>query len=182
MGQDAQQRQLSDGDKAPEFEFAAPDARRFRSSELLCDGPVLLTFYRGAWCACCQSDLRDLMRAMPGIRKTRSTVLGVFHQLGPDANARIAREYALDFPLVDDVDGRAAEAFGVRRSASELARIESEFGPELLALKEGEPWILPMQARFVIGTDGVVARSEIVFDYSERRSAERLIPVLERLC
>jgi peroxiredoxin len=182
MGQDKQKRQLSEGDKAPAFTFSGPDGTVLRSSDLLREAPVLLTFYRGAWCTCCQADLRDLMRTMPVIRRSHTTVLGVFHQLGPTANAQISREYALDFLLVDDAEGRAAEAFGIRRSASELARIEEEFGPEMLALKQGEPWILPMQARFLIGKDGAIAWSEVIFDYNERTSAQHLVPVLESIC
>jgi hypothetical protein len=33
--------------------------------------------------------------------------------------------------------------------------------------------ILPMQTRSVIGSDGVVAHSEVAFDYDERSSAEQ---------
>jgi peroxiredoxin len=169
------------GDRAPDFEFTGPTAYPLRSCALLRHGPVLLTFYRGAWCTCCRADLRDLMSAMADLTRTRTTVLGVFHELSPEAGTRISREYGLSFPLVDDVNGRAAEAFGIRRSSSEIARIESELGPELIALKEGEPWILPMQARYVIGPNGVIVHSEIVFDYKERSGAAGLIPVLQDL-
>jgi hypothetical protein len=62
-----------------------------------------------------------------------------------------------------------------------MALIESELGPEFIALKEGEPWILPMQARYVIGPNGVIVHSEIVFDYNERSGAAGLIPVLQHL-
>ena len=48
-----------------------------------------------------------------------------------------------------------------------------------LALREGQPYILPMQARFVIGADGVIARSEVFFDYEERTGAWDLIPTVE---
>jgi len=168
---------LAMGDTAPQFEFVGPTADPLRSSALLRQGPVILTFYRGAWCACCQTDLRDLTHTMPELRKTHTTVLGVFHQLSSESCTRISHEYGLNFPLVDDVDGRTAEAFGIRRSATKIA----EFGPELLALKEGEPWILPMQARYVIGPDGVIARSEVVFDYDKRSDAAGLIPILEHL-
>jgi peroxiredoxin len=180
MRPDTQHGQLSEGVKAPPFEFSGPGGEAVRSSDLLARGPVILTFYRGAWCMCCQSDLRDLRQTVPAFRKTGATVIGVFHKMAPNARADIAREYAIDFPLVDDVDGKVAEAFGIRRSPADLARIESEFGPEMLALRESEPWILPMQARFVIRKNGIVGRSEIVSNYSERTSAAGLIPVLER--
>src|SRR5689334_722898 len=124
-------RSLTVGDRAPEFEFAGPTAGPLRSCALLRQGPVLLTFYRGAWCRCCQADLRDLMSVMPDLTRTHTTVLGVFHELSPESGTRIRREYGLNFSLVDDVDGRAAKAFGILRSPSEMALIESEFGPEL---------------------------------------------------
>jgi peroxiredoxin len=174
-------RRFSAGDLAPEFRFADPTGKPIRSSALLAQGPVLMTFYRGAWCPCCQADLRNLADATPGLLRMRTTVLGVFHGLSREAGLRISREYGLSFPLVDDVDGAAAEAFGIRRSAMEIARMESELGPTPRLLQEGEPWIMPMQARYVIRADGVIASSEVVFDYHERTDATRLIPILEAL-
>jgi peroxiredoxin len=115
---------------------------------------------------------------MPELRKTGITVIGVFHELSAEANARISDEYGLDFPIVDDAEGRVAEAFGVRRTAEEIGQLESEFGPELLALKTGEPWIIPMQARFLIGTDGAIARSEVISDYNQRCDVAGLLPLL----
>lgn len=180
MIEDQLHRHLVEGDEAPTFELAGPSGGIYRSDEILRGGPALLTFYRGGWCTCCQADLRDLMGAMPELRKTRLTVLGLFHELSPEANARISEAYGLDFPIVDDAGGRVAEAFGVRRTASEIAQLESEFGPELLALKSGQPWIIPMQARFLVGSDGVIARSEIIFDYNQRTNVSELLPLLQR--
>jgi peroxiredoxin len=51
---------LAAGDRAPEFVFVGPTPDPLRSAVLLRQGPVLMTFYRGAWCACCQADLREL--------------------------------------------------------------------------------------------------------------------------
>jgi peroxiredoxin len=174
-------RYLTEGAKAPSFEFADREGKLVSSRELLRDGPVVLTFYRGAWCDCCKSDLRDLARATPRLRELGASVLGIFNELAPEANARIEQTYALEFPLVNDVDGLAAQGFGIRRNVAEMARIEDEFGPELLALKEGQPWILPMQARFVVGPDGVIAKSEVLFNYRERSDAATLLPVLKKL-
>ena len=59
--------------------------------------------------------------------------------------------------------------------------LKMKFGPELLALKEGQPWITPMQARYLIGRDGVITHSEIVTRYEDRSSAACLLPLLRRL-
>jgi hypothetical protein len=58
-----------------------------------------------------------------------------------------------------------------------MAAIENEFGPDLLALKEGQPWILPMQARFMIGQDGIIMHSEVLADYDDRSSVDCLLPL-----
>jgi peroxiredoxin len=181
MYQDQTRQSIAEGARAPDFELQGVDGTTFRSSELLQRGPVLLTFYRGAWCGCCQADLRDVVRMLPRLQEGNLTVLGVFHEMSREAAQRVASEYGLEFPLVNDIDGRVAEAFGIRRTAVEFAQIREEIGPEALALKGGEPWILPMQARFLIGTDGVVARTEIATNYEERCELSELVPVLERM-
>jgi len=58
---------LREGDRAPDFEL--PDARGqlVRLNTLLLDGPVVLTFYRGAWCPYCNTQLRDFQAALPTI-------------------------------------------------------------------------------------------------------------------
>jgi peroxiredoxin len=171
---------LRQGEQAPPFELIDPMAGTLRSADLLRSGSVLLTFYRGAWCGCCQADLHDLAQAIPQLDQARVVILGVFHDLTREANFRIRKIYNLGFPVVDDPGGRAAEAFGIRRSSDDIAEIESQFGPELLALKEGQPWIIPMQARYMILRDGVIARAEIVTDYTHRSSIASLLTLLGR--
>jgi peroxiredoxin len=171
---------LGQGEQAPPFELIDPIAGTLRSADLLRSGSVLLTFYRGAWCGCCQADLHDLAQGIPQLAQARVTTLGVFHGLTGEANFRIRKIYNLGFPLVDDPEGRAAEAFGIRRSSADMAEIEDQFGPELLALKEGQPWIMPMQARYMIRRDGIIAHAEIVTDYIHRSSIASLLTLLDQ--
>jgi len=170
----------SAGEQAPEFELVGVDRQPVRSSALLSNGPVILTFYRGAWCPCCQADLRDVMRSMPELERAGVAVVGIFNDLERDAGADVVREYGLTFNLAGDADGRTAEAFRLRRTAEEIAGLEREFGPVPRDLMEDEPWILPMQARFAILPDGVIARSDVVFDYHQRTGVEDLIPLLTK--
>jgi peroxiredoxin len=172
---------LSVGDRAPTFEFAGPGGTILQSSTMLQQGPVLLTFYRGAWCRCCRADLSDVVEHVTDLERTHTNALAVFHQIDAESSNRVSREYGLSFPIVDDADGRVAEAFGIRRTASEWARIEEELGSVVHTFRDGQPWILPMQARYVVGSDGVIAHRDIIFDYDERSSTADLIPILERL-
>lgn len=169
-------RGLATGDRAPAFKLIDPLAGPMRSEDLLPIRPVLLTFYRGAWCPCCQADLRDLRETRPRLETMDITVLGVFHELSVEGCNQIHNEYDLPFPMVDDPQGRAAESFGVRRPAEELARIEEELPPELLALRQGQPWILPMQARYLVTSDGLIAHAELVDDYRKRTNLMTWLP------
>jgi hypothetical protein len=62
-----------------------------------------------------------------------------------------------------------------------MAAIEAEFGPELIVLKLGQPWIQPMQARYLIGRDGIIAHSDVLIDYRERSDVAKLLPMLDVL-
>ncbi|MDB5576763.1 MAG: alkyl hydroperoxide reductase [Bradyrhizobium sp.] len=172
---------LIEGAVAPAFTVVDPLQGVLRSADLIRQGHVLLTFYRGAWCQCCKADLNDLAQSAEPLSKLGVQILGVFHDLGRDVNAQIRAEYHLGFPLVDDPFGQAAEAFGIRRSAAEIAKLEDEFEPQLLALRQGQPWIAPMQARYVIGRDGMIVHAEVLNDYNDRTDASALFPMLEAL-
>jgi hypothetical protein len=41
--------------------------------------------------------------------------------------------------------------------------------------------VLPMPARYVVGTDGIIAYSEVNPDYTVRPDPTELLPVLDRL-
>jgi len=172
---------LTVGAPAPAFELVDVAGSVLRSAELLRKGHLLLTFYRGAWCSCCKADLAEVSRATAALTSRNVTVLAVFHELSREASSRIQAEYSLPFPLVDDPNARAAEAFGIGRSTQEMAAIEAEFGPELIVLKLGEPWIQPMQARYLIGRDGIIAHSDVLIDYRERSDVAKLLPMLDVL-
>ena len=61
-------RPLGAGDPAPTFMLPDPDDVMISSAELLENGPLVVTFYRGIWCPYCRQDLKDLGNATPDIR------------------------------------------------------------------------------------------------------------------
>src|SRR5215831_16235717 len=56
-------RPLGAGDPAPTFMLPDPDDVMISSAELLENGPLVVTFYRGIWCPYCRQDLKDLGNA-----------------------------------------------------------------------------------------------------------------------
>jgi thiol-disulfide isomerase/thioredoxin len=53
------------GSIAPDFRLPDVKGNRVSLSDLLRDGPVVVTFYRGGWCPYCNIQLRAYQAALP---------------------------------------------------------------------------------------------------------------------
>ncbi|MGH3544817.1 MAG: peroxiredoxin [Mycobacteriales bacterium] len=127
---------MKPGDLAPDFELPDETGQPQKLSKLLTSGPVVLFFYPIALSSGCTAEachFRDLA--------TEFTALGA-QRIGISTDPAAAqREFAetksLGYPLLSDVDGNVARAYGVkRRLLAKLAPVK--------------------RVTFVIGTDGVV--------------------------
>src|SRR5689334_5970027 len=58
---------LKAGDRAPAFTLNDADGKPVSSADLLTQGPLVATFYRGIWCPYCNMDLQALQEALPEI-------------------------------------------------------------------------------------------------------------------
>lgn len=132
------------GDAAPDFDLPTQDGSRFKLSDALRDGPVVLFFYPQAMTPGCTREschFRDLAAefAAAGAQRVGISADPVAKQ------EKFADKHGFDFPLLSDADRTVAKAFGVKR-----------------------PGPLPnARATFVIAEDGTVLeviRSEISMD------------------
>jgi peroxiredoxin len=144
-------------------------------------GPLIVNFYRGLWCSYCQQDLLGLEQITPDIRKANASVVVITHDLEAAARQRLRQTTNFGFPIVDDVAGEVAEQFGIRWAPEDASLIESALGADLVTLRGTGPWILPMQARYVIGRDGVIVFANIAADYDQRSEPATVLPVLAEL-
>jgi peroxiredoxin len=169
------------GDQAPAFALTDPDLGSVSSSEFLLRGPLIVNFYRGLWCSYCQQDLLGLEQITPDIRKANASIVVITHDLEAAARQRLRQTTNFGFPIVDDVAGEVAEQFGIRWAPEDASLIESALGADLVTLRGTGPWILPMQARYVIGRDGVIVFANIAADYDQRSEPATILPVLAEL-
>ncbi|TCJ28283.1 peroxiredoxin [Nocardioides jejuensis] len=100
---------------APDFELPDQDGKPWRLSEALADGPVALFFYPAANTPICTKQachFRNLSAefAAAGVQR-----VGISRdQIGVQAG--FSARFDLDYPLLADVDGAVASAYGVRRA------------------------------------------------------------------
>jgi peroxiredoxin len=175
------QRAKKAGDLAPEFALTDSDGKPVSSRELLAKGPLVVSFYRGVWCPYCNMELQALQAALPEIAARGASLVAISPQTA--ANSRKSqRDNKLDFPILSDAKSEVANAFGVRFALQDyLIEVYKGFNNNLPVVNEDPAWVLPMPARFVIGTDGIVAYAEVNPDYTQRPDPSELLPVLDRL-
>jgi peroxiredoxin len=175
----AARRALKASDRAPEFVLQDADGREVSSRDLLAKGPLVVTFYRGVWCPYCNLDLEALQEALPAIAALSAQLVAISPQPPPNSR-KSQRENKVSFPILSDPGNEVAARFGLRFELPDyLVELYRNTFKNDLARINGEPsWTLPMPARYVIGTDGVVAYAEVNPDYTRPPDAEELLPVL----
>jgi peroxiredoxin len=175
------QRARKAGDVAPEFTLNDYDGKPVSSSELLAKGPLVVSFYRGVWCPYCNLELQALQAALAEIAARGASLVAISPQTA--ANSRKSqRDNKLSFPILSDTKSEVANAFGIRFALQKyLIDVYRSFKNDLPAFNDDPSWVLPMPARYVIGTDGIIAYAEVNPDYTQRPDPSELLPVLDRL-
>jgi peroxiredoxin len=175
------QRARKAGDLAPEFTLNDPDGKPVSSRELLAQGPLVLSFYRGVWCPYCNLELQALQAALGEITARGASLIAISPQTAPNSR-KSQRDNRLGFPILSDTKSEVANAFGIRfKLQGDLIDLYKSFKNDLPVFNDDPAWVLPMPARYVIGTDGVIAYSEVNPDYTKRPDPNELLPVLDRL-
>src|ERR1700726_370731 len=174
------QRAKKAGDTAPEFTLLDPDGKQVRSRDLLAKGPLVISFYRGVWCPYCNLELQALQQALPDITARGASLVAISPQTAPNSR-KSQRDNKLGFPILSDTRSEVAEAFGIRFKLPDyLVELYKSFKNDLPTFNNDPAWVLPMPARYVIGTDGIIAYSEVNPDYTQRPDPRDLLPELDR--
>ncbi len=175
------ERALKTGDKAPSFALKDPEGTIVSSAELLAQGPLVLSFYRGVWCPYCNIELQALEAGRSEFEALGAKLVAISPQTA--ANSRKSQQQnGLGFPILGDPGSEVAAAFGIRFAPpADLVALYKSFGIDLPVINGDPSSVLPMPARYVIATDGVIAYAEINADYTRRPDPAELLPVLDRL-
>ena len=171
-------RALQAGDKAPVFTLDDPEGQPVSSAELLAQGPLVISFYRGVWCPYCNLELQALQETLPQFVALGASLVAISPQVA--ANSRKSqRQNKLGFPILGDPENAVAAAFGLRFTLpGYLVDLYKMLKNDLPAFNGDPSWTLPMPARYVIARDGSIVYAEVNPDYTLRPEPASMLPVL----
>jgi peroxiredoxin len=85
----------------------------------------------------------------------------------------------LSFEILSDPGNQIAEKYGIKfQMPDDLIKVYRQFGLKVDEHNGDDSWALPMPARLIIGTDGVIRYAEINSDYTERPEPENTLSAL----
>ena len=170
------------GEKAPNFELPNALGAPISLSNLLNEGPLVITFYRGSWCPYCNLQLRALQGKLPEIQKLGATFVAISPEV-PDASMTKNEISKMEFIVLSDQDANVASQYGVAWEVPEflLEHMRIDRNLDLKKINNGNSSILPIPATFVLGIDGIVRWSYVNVDYRTRSEPEEIIEALKNL-
>lgn len=170
------------GEKAPDFSLPNAFGSQVRLTDLLSKGPVVLTFYRGAWCPYCNLQLRGLQQTLPFIEREGARLVAVTPQR-PDKSREQVEKDGYPFEILSDLDDGVMKAYRLYFEVpSELSEVYKERLTLDLAEFNGEGrYVLPVPATFIIGPDGMVEAVFADVDYRKRVEPARILVALQAL-
>ena len=172
---------LKAGDLLPPCQLPNATGKIVDVRELLAQGPVVLAFYRGAWCPYCNIELRALQQALPEMQALGATLVAISPQT-PDASLSTVEKNELAFEVLSDAGNQFARSCGlVFTLAAELRPIYAGFGIDIPAHNGNETFELPLPATYVIAQDGAIAYAFVDADYTLRLEPAEIVTALQKL-
>lgn len=172
---------LREGQVAPDFSLPAANGQLVTLAQLLAQGPVVLTFYRGEWCPYCNLTLRAYQKVLPEIKALGASLVAISPQT-PDHSLSMTEKNDLEFAVLSDEGSKVIERYGLLFQLSpEFQKLLQGFGTELAEYNGEDSWQLPVPATFVIQPDGTVVLAFVEPDYTRRLEPARILEALRQL-
>jgi peroxiredoxin len=167
MVSDAQSHALKEGEQVPDFTLFDALGNSVTLSHLLKQGPVVITFYRGAWCPYCNLQLRAYQRILPQT---------------PDHSLTLAEKRALTFAVLSDGGNQVARKYGLVFPIDEAVRATyRQVGANLPEYNGDGSWELPMPGTFLVDQSGTVRLAFVDPAFTHRLDPSIIIARLKEL-
>lgn len=170
------------GDRAPDFTLENAAGKKVSLHELLAEGPVVLTWYRGGWCPYCNLSLAALQKELPEFQSAGARLVALTPEL-PDKALTTAEKNALKFEVLTDLNHEVAKAYGiVFKLTPQVRDLYKKFFDltEFNGTAAGDD-TLPLAATYIIDREGVIRYAFLNADYRKRAEPAELAAFVKTL-
>jgi peroxiredoxin len=169
------------GDKVDMFELPNASGKTVKLADLLKNGPVVLTWYRGGWCPYCNVSLRSLVQAEPKVRELGGTLVAISPET-PDYASKTVKADEIPFEVLSDKGNKVAEKYRIAFKVPDatMDRMKS-FKLDLNERNGEDSGTLPLTATFVIDRAGIIQWAFVSADYRKRAEPSDVIEALMKL-
>ncbi|REJ78940.1 MAG: AhpC/TSA family protein [Acidobacteria bacterium] len=172
---------LKVGDSMPGFELKDAYDKVHSSASLLEEGPIILVFYRGAWCPYCNLYLRGLQRRLADFEERGAQLVAISVE-PPDRSLKVVKDNKLDFTVLSDPGLETARKFGIVYELPQVVdSAVKKRGLDIAKYNGQENAELPISATYVVSKRGKIEYAFLDADYKKRGSPDDIIKVLDRL-
>jgi len=167
------------GDPLPRFWLQNAQGRYVDSQELLANGPLVVSFFRGDWCRLCSHTLAALAEIDEEVRLLGASQVAITPDL-PEVTAKTVVSLNLPFQVLSD----SKSAFGLKCGISyplptDLA--EAYHAIDFINRHGSADFFLPIPAVFIADQFGIVRLSYTEPDYAKRLEPQAILDTLKEL-
>lgn len=170
--------QLNVGDKAPNFEGVNQVGEKVSLENLLIDGPVVITFYRGEWCPYCNKYLAELDENYPKMKELGASLVAISPEL-PEYIEKVADKMEHPYSIISG-GTPIMQQYNLDFQLTKKTLVKYKlWGINLSKSNGNEDNTLPIPATYVIDKNGIIVYKHFDENYKVRAEVEDILNALE---
>ncbi len=172
---------LNVGATCPSFTLGDAKGAKVTSADLLARGPVVIVFYRGAWCPYCNIYLHAWQAYLPKLAERGATLVAISGE-PPDCTAAVVQKTEATFTVLSDPGYQVSRKFGVVYQVPGVVTDAMQSrGMDMKNYYGTGKAELPLSATYVVGRDGKITYAFLDADYKKRAEPGDVLAALDTL-
>jgi len=172
---------ISNGSAFPAFSLPNANNETRTLQSFLSKGPLVVSFYRGAWCPYCNLEINALQQKLPEITATGAQLVAISPQI-PEKSVDQISASKLTFEVLSDAGNKLAKECGLVFTLPETLRpIYEAWQIDIPGHNNDDSFELPVPATYIIDTDGIIRYSFADMDYTRRLEPNVIVEQLKML-
>ncbi len=172
---------LIKGDQASLFSLPNAAGKNTNLVDLLKNGKVVLTFYRGIWCPYCNLQLKMYQQILSKINNSGAQLVAI-SPMSPDNSLKMKDTNELEYEVLSDAGSKVAMQYTtIFTNPQTSIQAMSDLGYDFHGFYNDNSASLPVPATFVIDTDGTILFADSAGgDYRERVEPHKILDALSK--